>query len=263
MVVSRCCPQVAWQFKPRSFSSSETGVNPGIRSWKKHSSERAQCQNAITDINITKKWRAETLQFGWEFYDIKPGLKAVSSNASPRWTVRIFSVGEKEPRPIEWHQCRPLTRQLFSVFNLWSDPYSFWTTPSLILKCSKDVKLLINTVLIVLHPVTFLQDRWRELHAFVISVSANIQAGVTSTEDCRCRCSADTIRVGRSRAVPAARRCVIFVLGFPVRSYVQWRTVTCIGTMLVHAFSNFGSPRRWYEHITCFLGAACKHDRAQ
>ncbi len=41
-----------------SLSSSETGVNPGTRSWKKHLSEWARCQKAIGDIYFTKKWRA-------------------------------------------------------------------------------------------------------------------------------------------------------------------------------------------------------------
>jgi hypothetical protein len=43
MVVFRC-PWVAWQSQtPDSLSSSETGVNPGMRSWRKHLSEWAGC----------------------------------------------------------------------------------------------------------------------------------------------------------------------------------------------------------------------------
>ncbi len=52
---------------PDSLSSSETGVNPGIRSWKKHSSDWARCQKAIGGIYFTKKWRGETLHPGLEF----------------------------------------------------------------------------------------------------------------------------------------------------------------------------------------------------
>ncbi len=61
---------------PDLLSSSETGVNPGIRSWKKHLSEWAQCQKAIGGIYFTKKWRAGTLQPGLEFDNFKPRLKS-------------------------------------------------------------------------------------------------------------------------------------------------------------------------------------------
>ncbi len=44
------------------LSRSETGVNPGIRRWKKHLSEWARCQKAIGGVYFTKKRRAETLQ---------------------------------------------------------------------------------------------------------------------------------------------------------------------------------------------------------
>jgi hypothetical protein len=73
---------------PDLLSSNETGVNPGIRSWKKCLSEWARCQKAIGDIYFTKKWRAETLQPGLEFDNFKPRLKAVSSKASLGWMVR-------------------------------------------------------------------------------------------------------------------------------------------------------------------------------
>ncbi len=58
------------------LSSSETGVNPGIRSWEKHLSDWARCQKASGDIYFTKKWRAETLQPGLEFGNFKPRLKS-------------------------------------------------------------------------------------------------------------------------------------------------------------------------------------------
>jgi hypothetical protein len=55
------------------LSSSETGVNPGIRSWKKHLFEWARCQKAaIGGIYIATKWRAETLQRSLEFDNFKP-----------------------------------------------------------------------------------------------------------------------------------------------------------------------------------------------
>ncbi len=57
-----------------SLSSSETG----IQSWKKHLTDWARCQKAIGGIYFPKKWRAET---PW---------RAVSSNASPGWTVRFW-----------------------------------------------------------------------------------------------------------------------------------------------------------------------------
>ncbi len=61
---------------PDSLSSNEAGVNPGIRSWKKHSSEWARCQKAIGGIYFTKKWRADTLQPGLEFGIFKPRFES-------------------------------------------------------------------------------------------------------------------------------------------------------------------------------------------
>ncbi len=107
---------------PNSLSSSETGVNPGIRSWKKHLSEWARSQEAIDGIYFTKKWWAKTIQSGLEFDNFEHFFKTVSSNASSGWTVRFFGVDDwcywkRESRPIYWHQCRLLTRQHFiSVF---------------------------------------------------------------------------------------------------------------------------------------------------
>ncbi len=60
---------------PGWLSSSETRINLGIRSWKKHLSEWARCQKAIGGIYFTKKWRTETLQPGLEFATFKPRLK--------------------------------------------------------------------------------------------------------------------------------------------------------------------------------------------
>ncbi len=61
--------------RPNSLSSSETGVNLGIKSWWRHLSEWAQRQEAIGDIYFTKKWRAETLKPRLEFGSFKPRLK--------------------------------------------------------------------------------------------------------------------------------------------------------------------------------------------
>jgi hypothetical protein len=60
---------------PDSLYSSETGINPGIRSWKKHLPEWSWCHKAVGGIYITKKWRAETLQPGLEFDNFKSWLK--------------------------------------------------------------------------------------------------------------------------------------------------------------------------------------------
>ncbi len=72
-LVSVSCVTIS---KPDAISSSETGVNPGIRSWKKHLYDWAQCQKAIGSIYCTKKWRAEILQPGLEFDNFKPWLKS-------------------------------------------------------------------------------------------------------------------------------------------------------------------------------------------
>jgi hypothetical protein len=61
---------------PNLLSSSETGVNPGIRSWKKHLSDWARCQKASGGIYSTKKRRPETLQPGLEFDNFKPRLES-------------------------------------------------------------------------------------------------------------------------------------------------------------------------------------------
>jgi hypothetical protein len=49
---------------PDLLSSSETEVNPGIRSSKMHPSERVQRLEAIGEILFPKKWKAATLQPG-------------------------------------------------------------------------------------------------------------------------------------------------------------------------------------------------------
>ncbi len=71
--VSASCLTIS---NPDSLSSSETGNNPGIRSWKKHSSDWARCQKAVGGIYFTKKRRVETLQPGSEFDNFKHQLKS-------------------------------------------------------------------------------------------------------------------------------------------------------------------------------------------
>jgi hypothetical protein len=57
------------------LSSSETGVNPEIKSWRKILPKWAQCQKTIGGIYFTKKRRAETIQPALEFANFKPRLK--------------------------------------------------------------------------------------------------------------------------------------------------------------------------------------------
>jgi hypothetical protein len=67
------CLQGAWQFQtPILFPAMKRKVNPGIRSWKQHSSKWAWRQKTIGGIYFTKKWTAETLQPGLEFDNFKP-----------------------------------------------------------------------------------------------------------------------------------------------------------------------------------------------
>ncbi len=76
---------------PDSLSSSESGVNPVIRSWKK-AHDWAWCQKAIRGIYFTKKWRAETLQPGLEFDNVKPRLKS-STFRCISWLKGSFFLG--------------------------------------------------------------------------------------------------------------------------------------------------------------------------
>jgi hypothetical protein len=69
--VSTSCVTIS---NPDSLSSSETGDSPGIRSWKKHLSEWARCQKAMGGIYFTQKLRAQTLQHGSEFDNVKARL---------------------------------------------------------------------------------------------------------------------------------------------------------------------------------------------
>jgi hypothetical protein len=80
---------------PYSLSRSQTGVNPGIRSWR---------NNYLIELDVWKplvvsiSQRSEELRLYtwfriWHFQT--PGSKAVSSNASPGWTVWFFGNDDK------------------------------------------------------------------------------------------------------------------------------------------------------------------------
>ncbi len=71
-----CVRELRDIFKPQSTFQLWNRVDPGIRSWKKHSSDWARCQKAIGGISFTKKWRAETLQPGLEFDNFNPRLES-------------------------------------------------------------------------------------------------------------------------------------------------------------------------------------------
>ncbi len=57
---------------PDWLYSSETGVNPRIRSWKNPYLNELQFQKVIGDIYFTKKSKVETLPPGLEFDNFKP-----------------------------------------------------------------------------------------------------------------------------------------------------------------------------------------------
>ncbi len=117
---------------PDSLSSSETGVNPEIRSWKKHLSERARRQKAIGGIYFTNKWRSETLQPGLEWDNLGPRLKrgifeCISSLNGLVFGVRWSGVfWKRESRPTKWHQCCLSTRQPFFCLHIYSLCFRVW-----------------------------------------------------------------------------------------------------------------------------------------
>jgi hypothetical protein len=89
---------------------------------KKPFCDRARCQKAICGIYFTKNWRAETRQPGLEFGNIKPRLQ-IGIFKCITWLKGSFLAGDDwavledwVKRPIYWHQCSPLTRQLFFFF---------------------------------------------------------------------------------------------------------------------------------------------------
>jgi hypothetical protein len=126
MVVFRCqqvrCQQVAWQFQtPIRFRAVKQRLyNPGIRSWKAlmwlSSMSESQLLWYLFQKEV-KNWDYLTWFRIWQLQT--PSLKAVSSNASPSWTVFFFSglvIGvfwKRESRHIEWHQSHLLTRHRF------------------------------------------------------------------------------------------------------------------------------------------------------
>jgi hypothetical protein len=91
---SQASPSWVTIWNPNSLSSSETGVNPGIRSREKHTSDWAKSQKAIGGIYVTKKWRAETLQPGMEFDIFKPQLKSSIFNCVSQLNGPFFSWGD-------------------------------------------------------------------------------------------------------------------------------------------------------------------------
>ncbi len=88
--VSASCVKIS---NPNSLSSSEKEVNLGIRSWKKCLSEWAWCQKVIGGIYLTKKWRAETLQPGFDIYKFNPQLKSCIFECIS-WLNGSFFVGD-------------------------------------------------------------------------------------------------------------------------------------------------------------------------
>jgi hypothetical protein len=85
-------PRVAWKIlNPDSLSSNETSINPGIRSWKK-----------ITHLNKLDVWNPLVVPISQRSQELRlcnlvlnltisnPGLKAVSSNATPGWMLHVF-----------------------------------------------------------------------------------------------------------------------------------------------------------------------------
>jgi hypothetical protein len=93
------------------LSNSETGVNPGIRSWKKHLSDWARCQEAIGGIYFTKKWRAETIQPGLEFDNFKPWLNSGIFKCIS-WLNVSFLGGDNRSFPkeeVETYQIAPMS----------------------------------------------------------------------------------------------------------------------------------------------------------
>ncbi len=106
---------------PDSPSSSETGVNPGIMSWK---------STCLIELDVRKPLVVSMSQRSEEMrlYNLvqnltisNPGLKAVSSNASTGWTVRFSGVmiwvfWKREPRRINRPNFTSQLANFFSVF---------------------------------------------------------------------------------------------------------------------------------------------------
>jgi hypothetical protein len=61
---------------PDSLSSSETGVDPGTRSWKKSTYLNELDVRKPLVVSISQTRRAETLQPGLEFDNFKPPLES-------------------------------------------------------------------------------------------------------------------------------------------------------------------------------------------
>jgi hypothetical protein len=87
--VSASCVVIS---NPRSLASSETGVNPGRRSWK---------STYLIELEVRKPWvvsisqsqKSKELRIHNLIQNLtisNPSVKAVSSNTSPGWTVRSW-----------------------------------------------------------------------------------------------------------------------------------------------------------------------------
>ncbi len=80
-----------------------------------------------------KSWDSTTWFRIWRFQT--PGLKAVSSNLSPGWTVCFLGLmigvfWKRESIPIKRHHCLLYNRQLFSVFTSVVYGYTIAATPN-------------------------------------------------------------------------------------------------------------------------------------
>jgi hypothetical protein len=115
--VSACCVSILNLGLP---SSSETGVYPGIRSWKMHLSEWARSQKSIMESISRRKWRAETLQPGLDFdnFNTHQLEKALVTELFV-FLGLIVIFWKWESRPSKWHQFRLLTLNFFFVCLAW------------------------------------------------------------------------------------------------------------------------------------------------
>lgn len=88
-------PWVAWQCQtPNSLSSRETGVDPGIRRWKKTTYlNKINVRTKPLVVYISQKnWGAETLKPGSEFDMFEPQLKSGFFKAFTAWPVCLLGV---------------------------------------------------------------------------------------------------------------------------------------------------------------------------
>jgi hypothetical protein len=127
---------------PGSLSSSDTGIDRGIKSWKSTSLNELDFRKPLVEpsiYTIVSLWlvvsiaqRSEELRL----YKLVQNLaisnphfnKAVSSNVSPDWTVRFWVIRswlvrilwKRESRPIWWHPFCHLPGKLFFYLLIYS-----------------------------------------------------------------------------------------------------------------------------------------------